>query len=839
MTEKVPHRNRWGLHRPRGVSDRRLCVFFFLKLAASKSSNLPDSVMGLGTGIAFSRNGRWLATVTLDSTNIWDLQTGAKIRSFAGDSMAEAFAIDNGSRLLATADFKGQVSLWEIETGRLVHAMSTGSQPVHAIAFDKSGELLVTVSEGGELTLFNVKDGMPLHTWNTALKGSDVAITFSPDGLLIVAENQEGTVSLFRTSDGSPAGSVDGSTCGYTSASVAVSPVAEVIASACGNDLRLTSFSGEVLALLPHHRDQITSISFNVTGTRIITGSRDHSAQLWDVERKTAIEKFVGCPSFLHGVSLSPDDKWIAAMGWDGIARLWEVQTQKQVVNLLVPKQTSDWLAVDSYGNFDGTEGAWKIGMVREDRSLRVRPLESFVKTSFRPGLLSRVLQGEALPSSLDTAVNLSFDHATLGLLVLAEDGPITLPENVWRNMQKTESGGANIFTGRTFTVQVEVSSAKTGNKSIRDVRLFRNGLLVKIWRGEVRLGKDGRAVLVTSVLLPVGQNRLTAYGFDSAGLKIPDTQLSLTIKNDVKPTGILYIVSIGIDKYEWPSLDLKHAVSDARAIAGEIEKIQVGSKQFSKTVVVRLLDSDATRTNILSVLAQLSKKQSSAPRADLPEFVPNLSPAQPEDMVIIYFAGHGLGDGERLYLVPHDLGEDLPAATIRARIAAIEKHSVSDQDLEHAFEDVDAGEFALIVDACNSGRLLESKEDRVGPMNSDGLAQLAFDKGMYVLAASQSMESAIEVDQLGHGLLTYALVQEGLIERKAAELDGNVFLRRWLDYAVGEVPTLQSEWNKGKNASRAIQVEDDGGLLQHPRVFHRREQEPEPFVIGITESFK
>ena len=110
--------------------------------------------------------------------------------------------------------------------------------------------------------------------------------------------------------------------------------------------------------------------------------------------------------------------------------------------------------------------------MVREDRSLRVRPLESFVKTSFRPGLLSRVLQGEALQDSLDTAVNLSFDHATLGLLVLAEDGPITLPENVWRNMQKTESGGANIFTGRTFTVQVEVSSAKTGNKSIRDVRL-------------------------------------------------------------------------------------------------------------------------------------------------------------------------------------------------------------------------------------------------------------------------------------------------------------------------------------------------------------------------------
>ena len=105
----------------------------------------------------------------------------------------------------------------------------------------------------------------------------------------------------------------------------------------------------------------------------------------------------------------------------------------------------------------------------------------------------------------------------------------------------------------------------------------------MKIWRGEVRFGKDGRAVLVTSVLLPVGQNRLTAYGFDSAGLKIPDTQLSLTIKNDVKRIGILYIVSIGIDKYEWPSLRLKHAVSDARAIAGEIENLGWVQATFQK----------------------------------------------------------------------------------------------------------------------------------------------------------------------------------------------------------------------------------------------------------------
>ena len=54
--------------------------------------------------------------------------------------------------------------------------------------------------------------------------------------------------------------------------------------------------------------------------------------------------------------------------------------------------------------------------------------------------------------------------------------------------------------------------------------------------------------------------------------------------------------------------------------------------------------------------------------------------------------------------------------------------------------------------------------------MNSKGLAQLAYEKGMYVLTAAQSFQAAQEVSKLGHGLLTYVLVEEGL---KRAAADG------------------------------------------------------------------
>src|SRR5438105_6067443 len=97
--------------------------------------------------------------------------------------------------------------------------------------------------------------------------------------------------------------------------------------------------------------------------------------------------------------------------------------------------------------------------------------------------------------------------------------------------------------------------------------------------------------------------------------------------------------------------------------------------------------------------------------------------------------------------------------------------------------------------DACNLGRALEAEEKRRGPMNSKGLAQLAYEKGMYILTAAQAYQRAIEDSTFkdaagqGHGLLTYALVEEGLVKGQAATNGQNIYLRDWLDYAVQEVP--------------------------------------------------
>jgi uncharacterized caspase-like protein len=131
--------------------------------------------------------------------------------------------------------------------------------------------------------------------------------------------------------------------------------------------------------------------------------------------------------------------------------------------------------------------------------------------------------------------------------------------------------------------------------------------------------------------------------------------------------------------------------------------------------------------------------------------------------------------------------------------------------------------------------------------MNSKGLAQLAYEKGMYILTAAQSYQAAQEASRLGHGFLTYALVEEGLKSNIADKnpKDGQVLLREWLDFATARVPEMQlekvAEQKKQGRQLEQIIVFAEGDKtrdrqVQRPRVFYRREVETTPLVVARPE---
>jgi len=366
----------------------------------------------------------------------------------------------------------------------------------------------------------------------------------------------------------------------------------------------------------------------------------------------------------------------------------------------------------------------------------------------------------------------------------------------------------------------------------------------VKVWHGDALKGQAA-VTLEEEITVVAGPNRLTAYAFNRDNVKSKDANLGLTGADSLKRTGTAWVIAVGVNEYANNQYNLKYAVADAQSFAEELGRQQTKLARFDRVEVVSLLNENATKANILSALRRLAGVSTTEAPTLKAGLFDRLRRAEPEDAVVIYFAGHGTAQGQRFYLIPHDLGYAGDRGALNeSGLNAILSHSISDLELEESVEGLAAGSLLMVIDACNSGQALEAEEKRRGPMNSKGLAQLAYEKGMYILTAAQSYQAALEAAQLGHGLLTYALVEEGLKTAVADSepKDGILSAREWLDFATERVPAMQEEKMKqarGLGIDIAFTegekniADPDKRSLQRPRVFYRREMETDPLVIA------
>ncbi len=361
-----------------------------------------------------------------------------------------------------------------------------------------------------------------------------------------------------------------------------------------------------------------------------------------------------------------------------------------------------------------------------------------------------------------------------------------------------------------------------------QDIRLFRNGSLVKVWSGNAfsLAAGDGckqesgrKVVCETTLSIVAGENRFHAYAFNRDGIKSADAHLTIAGPATLKRASTLFVLTVGVGRYANADFTLDYAATDARDFAAEVLTQQKKLARFERVEVIELLDQTATKKNFLGELKKLAAK------------------VQPEDSVIVFFSGHGTAERERFYLIPHDLGYQGSRRSLGLNgLRTILDRSISDLELETAFRPLDAAQLLLVIDACNSGQALESEEKRRGPMNSKGLAQLAYEKGMYVLTASQSYEVAFESATLKRSYLAYALVDAGLKTPAADQNppDGEVTMGEWLHYATLEVPRLRRE--QVERATRKDLIETgpaEHQKVQQPRLFYRHEPDRLPLVMA------
>jgi WD40 repeat protein/uncharacterized caspase-like protein len=786
------------------------------------------------------------AISTASQTKIWDVKSGREITTLMVGTGASDAGFSSDGRVVATLSSMGTVSLWDTGSGNKLRDLT--SSPMDKLGalgnFGNFGSAGSTKpGKSGSMPSLKQMQGMQMPNMAemsamiTNVMGSMSAgtmgrtvtsLAFSPDGRILAVGGVE-SMSNFDLDAMMKAATAQGQK--RSKNKLPDDPqdfIRDLKVEAIGQVQLWDVASGRELGGLQRHGKGVTQVAFSRDGRLLASSSSENTIKIWDVATRKELRTLSGHTANIDSLDFSPDSRLLASACDDGSTFLWDTNTGEHLVTLISLDDGGEWMVVTPQGLFDGTPISWNQILWRYNQeTFNVAPIEWFFNEFYYPGLLADILAGKRPRVTQD--VSKKDRRQPVVKLSVAAPEPLSA------------------ITARTVKVKIDVTDSPADKdhsqgSGARDLRLFRNGSLLKVWHGDVLGGKSG-ASFEQEITVTAGSNRLTAYAFNRDNVKSKDAQLPLTGADSLKRAGTAYIIAVGLNEYANPQYNLKYALADAQSFGEETRIRQTQMGRFEHVEVVSLVNENATKANILSALRRLAG--ASEPPSLKAGPLNSLKRAEPEDTVIVYFAGHGTAEAQRFYLIPHDLGYAGERTKLNEEgLRNILAHSISDEELEQVVEGLDAEHLLLVIDACNSGQALEADEKRRGPMNSKGLAQLAYEKGMYILTAAQSYQAALETAQLGHGLLTYALVEEGLKTPVADNepKDGVLNVREWLDFVTERVPQMQQEKMKqARGVGLQIAfiegeqniVEPEKRSVQRPRVFYRRELEANPLVIA------
>lgn len=540
----------------------------------------------------------------------------------------------------------------------------------------------------------------------------------------------------------------------------------------------------------------------------------------------------------------------------DGRIMFWDSSDGRSLLTLHALPDNR-FFAVTPEGRYDSNLGA-DSALVRwmvPDAPWRSLAGQTFMRDYYEPGLYRRLLDCRAS----DTC-----DQAFKPLPAIASLNRVLPQVRITGIRTGRDASEAVVSVEVREGVDADAPNGKT-RSGIFNPRLFRNGRLVAMsprqvatsdsdpiqWRKRnVVKTDDGVHRLEFTVPLPTQAGQETqvfsAYAFNEDRIK-GETVTRVWNRPALTPRPRrAYVLAIGIDDYDTPRFRLNYAVADARLMASRLSSIPGYETRTVVLAAERLADGRRTRvdratlTQVLSLLAGEGDRE--ATLASLRQAgidASALQAATPDDAVIVSFSGHGWANPQGdFYLIPGN--GRWPEGSESPDLSTV----FSTADLVMPFHAMQAGEITLVIDACHSAASVADGRFKPGPMGDSGLGQLAFDKGIRILAATQADDVALEDARLGQGLLTYALAVDGLGEGKA-DLDakGGIRIDEWLAYAVQRLPSLANDARVGRisatgSGTRAITFHDlpanaPARRVQQPALF---DFNPQPSTVLLRE---
>jgi WD40 repeat protein len=723
--------------------------------------------------IQFSSNGQFLLAGDDIMVHVWDLHSGTDLVLEGHAIFASEAAFSPDGRYLAVAGERG--ALWDLASvGEVSWAGAGSCKNMDHIAFSDDGKHVACYDFHGHVFAFELgTNASPVQMQGVQATGGKVgyvwSLALSPDGrLVLIGFNWEET--------GRPAACVWDSASGRllrclgegayrTPSLVAFSPDGQSAFVGTLSSIQRYDVANWDLTVqfkindrvdrmrIVNHKGQLMLATTKLMFTPTLVEPR---TTFWDAANGNKIEQQPDPhdPSMWRltvgtNAPISPDGRLIARSHERQIS-ISNAQTGEEIGQLF-SFDDGTWAVVDRVGRYDASHGGdvehlfWVVG-------LESIGLEQLKERYYEPHLLAKMAGLDVEPMRPVEGFQ------SPKLFPEVEIAPMTAGDSKVTIRLKSRGGGIGKI--RVLVNGKEIAADARGPRF--DPNAAKASLTVDLAGAALRPGAENRVEVVAWN----AEGYLSSRGFVTLW-QGPGTKA-------VEPPEI-FIIVCGTAHYSSPSLNLAFSGKDATDMAAAI-----------RSAATRLFG--AARVHLTLLTDDPGAPGASVPsRENLRSAFVAARKARPDDILVVYFAGHGATgpDGEYWYLTREARSTNLADPQVRAT------SGVSSSELTEWLKSIRATKQVLILDTCAAGaalaKLTEVRALSAGQIRA--IERLKDRTGLHVLMGAAADAVSYEANQYGQGLLTYALLTG--LRGAALREEEYVDVSRLFEHAVDEVPML------------------------------------------------
>jgi WD40 repeat protein/serine/threonine protein kinase len=288
---------------------------------------------GGALAVAFSADGERIACIADDnSVKVWPAESGREGRFRGHDGWLTRLAVHSQGKLLASGDTLGSIRLWDLANGETVRTFGVHIAEKGPEGTPKPDALRAMEGKPVRHRLEFVPPADGVYAPNTVRRvwvyeghgGEITSLAFAPDGRTLGSAGAN-TAQVWDVETGASRHVLDHP---QRVSNLAFSPDGSLVATGCWDDaVRLWDVKEGVERFsLRGHRDDVEAVLF-LDGRRIASAGSDGVVRIWDLAKREVVKELQGHNETVYSLALSPDGRLLASGSKDRTIRLWEVET--------------------------------------------------------------------------------------------------------------------------------------------------------------------------------------------------------------------------------------------------------------------------------------------------------------------------------------------------------------------------------------------------------------------------------------------------------------------------------------------------------------------------------